>query len=380
VAVRVLEEGYDLAPGPDTADAAVVVRAHGEDLEVEATGPGGQRRHAVEQGPPAVRRLEVLHRALMGIEATVGTPSERSGSALAIRASGGTEPLVTALVAAAVADGVRVTMQPAAGDVLVCVQKRGDLAEVGFGPASAGCAPPSVVTSLTDEVDASARDLVLRVTPDLRPPSVPAAPPAEDRPPPAPRTNARVLAPEPVVATPTVIERADELAPLQGPPRAEFRLGMEGGIVSRGPYVDASMRTHVRMGRYDGLGGRLEIGVIPSGGPLLRVVDTILAVGPDWQRTFGRHRRARIHVATTVGADLHTYGSDGATAADVSWVCGLPVSYSHGLGGDTRIHVTALGSVSGVATSHRVGDEVPWARSAWGIGAAVGFSYGWRVE
>ena len=374
VALRVLQEGYDVTADRERADARVHVRVREEGTEVSVQGATATRSFAVEPGPAALQRLEVLHRTLIGIEAVAQPDPEairEPGLSLSLsEPSDQAEPLMAAMVAAALADGRRVTTDAHPDDTLVCITPRGELAEIAIGPAVDGCAPATAVVSLTDDVDASARDVVQQSqAPALVLPE-PSPPPAEPR--------ADPIVEDASVPPPDVGLRRDDEVPLQGPPRAGLRLGMEGGIVARAPTVDATVRTRVRAGAYDGVGGRLELAVIPSSNANIRVVDTILAVGPDWQHRLGK--RGGVHLAATVGADIHTYAIDSWSAADVSWVCGLPLSASVALRGDTRMHLSVLPEVTGVATTHDVnGDEI-WRRSAWRIGAAVGFSYGWRIE
>jgi hypothetical protein len=379
VALRVLQEGYELAPSVEQAETTVVLRARGEDLEVETLGPAGERRFAVEGGPDALRRLELLHRVLIGVETTrdeaaTTEPTIPRAPGLAVHAEGaGADALLGALLDAARADGTWVTMSPQPDDTLVCVAPRGDLVEVGIGDAADGCAPPSVVVSGTDALDVGARDVVFAARREPEP-----APVADSS-----RDGDPTPAPDPAPgrgddSAPVAPSVREEHAPLQGPPRAELRLGMEGGIVVRGAAIDPGMRVQTRMGAYDGIGGRLELGVIPAAGGGVRAVDTVLCVGPDWQASLGK--RGRFRVGTTVGADIHSYSIVGRTAADVSWIFELPVSFSYALRGDTRIALSALPGIAGVTTSHTVGGEEVWRRTAWRVGAAIGFSYGWRVE
>ncbi len=376
VALRVLQEGYDLTADRERADARVLVRVRDEGTEIQVQGAAATRSFAVEPGPAALQRLEVLHRALIGIEAVarVEPDAERDpGVSLSLsEPSDRAESLMAAVVAAALADGRRVTTDAHPDDTLVCITPRGDLAEVAVGPAVDGCAPATAVVSLQDDVDASARDVMQQTQASswILPEPPEGKESFEAQPEPPPEAPAVV----PVEAT----LRRDEEVPLQGPARAGLRLGMEGGIVARAPTVDASFRARVRAGAYDGMGGRLELGVIPSSNEKIQVVDTVLAVGPDWQHRIGK--RGGVHVAATLGADIHTYAVDSWSAADVSWVCGLPVAASVELRGETRMHLSVLPEVSGVATSHAVNDGEVWRRSAWRIGAAVGFSYGWRIE
>lgn len=368
LSVRLLQEGYDVGPSSERAEATVTVHEHAGATRVEARGARGRRSFTVEDGPAPVRRLEVLHRALLGVDATSepDLPLPR-GRALAVRFEGEVdEEMLAALTGAARARGVVIALQSQPGDVLACIAGRGDLAEIGLGPAEDGCAPASVVVSRGAEIGAGATDVLAEVDRLLAPPS--------------PVLLEDVLAPGAELIerpVPAVVREVDDLVAMRGPPRAEARFGVDGGIVGRGA-VDAVMRAFARLGKYEGIGGRLELSVIPSGAPSVRVVDTVLAVGPDWQ--IDLHDRVRLHLGATVGADVQTYTIADSSAADVGWVAGIPAELSFRVRSDTRIHLAVNAAMTGVARSHRLGDDIEWERTPWRVGVALGFSHGWRIE
>ena len=369
LSVRLLQEGYDVGPTKARADVHVSVTLHPDGTQVDARGAKGQRSWAVEEGPASVHRLEVLHRAVLGVDAVADEVALPRGPALAVQFSDGVdEAMLGALVTAAAERGITVASEADAGDVLACVAVRGELAEIGLGPAEDGCAPASMVVSRAAAVDLAARDVVAEVAPTLAPPE--------------PDTGDEIhLPPAPIVreVAPAsyVVEDVGDPVAMHGTPRAEARFGVDGGIAVRRA-VDAMMRAFVRLGKYEGFGGRLELSVIPSGASSVRVVDTVLMVGPDWQ--IDLHRRVRLHLGAIVGTDVQTYAIADSPAADVGWSAGIPVELSIDLRRDTRLHLATITAMSGAARSHSLGDDIHWERAPWRVGVALGFSHGWRIE
>lgn len=369
LSVRLLQEGYDLGPTPARADVHVTVSAREGGTQVDARGANGRRSWAVEDGPASVQRLEVLHRALLGVDAVADDVALPRGPALAVRFSDRVdEAMLGAVVTAAAERGITVASEAEAGDLLACVAVRGDLAEIGLGPAEDGCAPSSLVVSRSVAVELAAHDIVAEVAPTLAPPEP--ALEGDIRLPPAP-----VVREVPPAAY--VVEDEGDPVAMHGPPRAEARFGVDGGVAVRRA-VDAMMRAFVRLGKYEGFGGRLELSVIPSGASSVRVVDTVMMVGPDWQ--IDLHRRARLHLGALLGTDVQTYVVADSRAADVGWSVGIPVELSIDLRRDTRLHIATITALSGVARSHSLNEEILWERAPWRVGVALGFSHGWRIE
>jgi|GEM_PF-2038384 len=386
LATRLLEEGYDLASR--TRDAATTVRVSeaGEGLAVDAIGDG-VRSFAVEPGSPAVQRLEVLHRAIQGVEATSPEPDEgalivappRAG--IVVRFGG--EPddaLLAELANAAQAAGADLHAQVQRDDTLVCIVERGGLAEIGIGPAAAGCAPADTVAAVGTprERREIAGEIVTRAAPatqelDIAVDEDPAMTAIIEDGERSAGKAAMDTPPAPVV----VAVEDGELPPMHGPPRAEVRLAAEGGLVVRGA-PDAAMRGRLRAGRIEGIGARMELGVIPSYADRLQVVDTLLMVGPDWNIGIGE--RFQLSLGVTGGADIHLWSTDQSSSAEVSWACALPVGASMKLRGGTQLHLSVHSGLSGVGTRHERRSLEEWERTSWRVGLAFGFSYGWRIE
>ena len=386
LATRLLEEGYDLASQARDAASTVRVSTAGDGLAVDAIG-NGIRSFAVEPGSPAVQRLEVLHRALQGVEATSAEPDDGSlivappSPGIVVRFGGEPDEALLAEVANAARDaGADLHAEPQRDDTLVCIVERSGLAEIGVGPASAGCAPADTVAAVAspNERRQIANEIVARAAPlHTETGALLEEDPAmtqiiED----GERSAGRAAMDTPPPPT-VVVEDDGELPPMHGPPRAEVRLAAEGGVVVRGA-PDAAMRGRVRAGRIEGIGARLELGVVPSYADRLQVVDTLLMVGPDWNIALGK--RFQLMLAMTGGADIQLLSTDQNSSADVDWAFALPVGASMNLRGGTQVHLSVHPGLSGVGTRHERNTLEPWERTAWRVGVALGFSYGWRIE
>ena len=154
-------------------------------------------------------------------------------------------------------------------------------------------------------------------------------------------------------------------------------MAAEGGVVIRGA-VDPAMRARLRLGQIAGLGGRFEVAVVPSRGPSVRVIDTYMLGGADWQMNVGE--RVRLVLAATAGADIHAFSSELSSAAEVSWALAMPVGASFVLRGGARVHAMVHPGLSGVTAQHRNRNGDSWERTPWRVGVSLGFSHGWRIE
>lgn len=378
---RLLEEGFDVAAEPEAAHGVVRVRAVADGLVVVAEGRQ-RRSYAVERGPDAVQRLEVLHRAIEGVEQTCSASDAiaipEPGVALRFVDAPTDEGLLEAMAEVSQHAGLTLSTHPDPSDTMICIERRGSLAQVGIGPVSDGCAPSQLVVELGDGSPQASRRAARLLVDAVRVPP-PQGEPDELDLEALGGPSGRELLDAP--ASP-VRRRDDELPPMHGPPRAEARLGVSAGAVSRGPYVDPLFQAGWRMGKIEGIGGRLSTSIIPSSGGSIYVVDARLAIGPDWELRAGR--RGHVDVAALIGTDLHTFGVRDRTAGDVALAAALPITYALSVRGNTRLHVRVDPGLSSVAWQHRVGllreGRIAWQRPAWRVGVTVGITYGWRIE
>jgi hypothetical protein len=357
---RLLEEGYDVVPPAEPADARVEV-ALGESWSLAVDRAGADHRSQIEVGARPVLELELGHRVLLALE-DVQAETDPAGAALAIRGTGaGAEPFLYEVIEQAGAAGVRLTGRPSPDDALVCASSSegSASAEVSVGLAREGCGTHAVTVAADERAGFAARGVV-----DSALSRAAAAPSVQvheaER---APRTSARMWL-------------RDDLVALRGPPRAEWRLGVDGGVASRGP-ADAVVHTWTRLGKYAGPGGRFDLLVIPSARASASMVDTIMMAGPDWQVPI--RRRARVNIGAAIGADVHVYDVGDSKAAHVTWTVGMPADVSWGLGDSARVHLALLAGITGASPRHAIAEQT-WRRTAWRIGAPLGVSYGWRIE
>jgi hypothetical protein len=73
--VRLVEEGYIVSPRPSDAQIRIALRHASSGWSIEITG-SGRREYHVDNGPLAVVSLEILHRAVIAIEASEDTVRE----------------------------------------------------------------------------------------------------------------------------------------------------------------------------------------------------------------------------------------------------------------------------------------------------------------
>lgn len=378
---RLLEEGFGVAASPRGAHGVVRVRAVEDGLVVVTEGRE-RRSYAVEHGPDAVQRLEVLHRAIEGVEQTCDARDAiahpEPGVVVRFVNAPTDEALMEAMAEVGQHAGFTLTTEPAPIDTLVCIERRGALGQVGLGPVSDGCSPPELVVELGDGSPEASRRAARRLVDAVR--SAPAGREGGE-------LDLEALGGpsgrEMLDASPSSSASDDgEPAPMHGPPRAEARLGVGMGLAVRGSHVDPVFQAGWRMGKIEGLGGRLSTSFIPSAGRSVFVLDARLVIGPDWELRAGE--RGHIDVAALVGTDLHTFGVGDRNAGDVALAVELPVSYSLTLRKRTRLHASVRPGLSSSEWEHRVGlareRAVAWSRPAWRVGVTVGISHGWRIE
>ncbi len=380
---RLLEEGYSVAADPAGAHGVVRLRPASDGLVVEAQGRG-QRSFAVEEGPDAVLRLEVLHRALMGVEQTCDAMSamDEPEPGLALRFVGDTPDDALLEAVAVVADdaGITLTAQPRPGDTLACVERRGALAEVSLGPANAECGLPLLVLDLGDDSVGAHRDAAHELLEAVHRSAAVAHSEIDDD----EVLDVRSLGgPMPGDPMPGVdVEVDDELVAMHGPPRAEMRIGMSAGVATRGRNADPLIQAGWRAGKIRGVGGRISVSVVPSSGQNIRVVDSRLAIGPDWELKAGE--RGHVDFAALVGTDMHTFDNGERTAAGVAFAAEVPISYAYTLRGHARLHLVVTPGIASTSWTHESNlareDDVRWYRPAWRVGVGLAITHGWRIE
>ena len=363
---RLIEEGYTIAPS-DQADRVLTLEADAEAVTVQ----GGAETFEIEPGAPAVMRLEALHRARLLLEhAPVGQAHSAPSSpeVLGMRSQAeAPEGAAGVLESALLQSGYVLTPRPRPDDPVLCVVHADARLGASVARGDAACPDPAVFVTYSELQGPRGAEAIVELIEGASPPE---APPLQPSPPALvdstddePRAHVEPVPPE---EKPGFV--SDE---------SEFRLGVGAGAVARGD-VDGYAQAHMRLGKLQGPGGQLQVGVIPSRSGSVRAVDTTLAVGPDFR--FGR-RRFGAEVGVVVGALIHAHADESVRGGSANWYLGLPASVSFGREWDRlRVHVFTEGFITGGRLQH-IRDNAPnWARSAWGIRAGLGITWGWNIR
>jgi len=367
---RLIDEGYTIAPPgqAEQADQVLTLQADAEVLTVR----GGTETFEIEPGAPAVMRLEALHRARLLLEhAPSGQPSGEplhplGSEVLGMRTEAeAPEGAAGALESALLEAGYVLTPRPRPGDPVLCVVHTDARLGASLSRGGAACPDPTIHVPYDQLQGPDGADaIVALIEGESKPASAPAAP---------------SVVPPGITDEPSATAPPAPLDDKQGflSKESEFRLGADVGAVARGD-VDAYARAHMRLGKLQGPGGQLHVGVIPSRSGSVRALDTTLAVGPDFR--FGR-RRFGAEVGLVAGALVHAYADESVRGGSASWYVGLPAAVSFGRRWDRmRVHLFTEGFVTGGRLQH-IRDNAPdWARSAWGVRAGLGITWGWNIK
>ena len=360
---RLIEEGYTIAPA-DQADRVLTLRA---DDDAVAVGNGAES-FEIDLGPAAVMRLEALHRARLLLEHAPPTgPADAERSVLGLRsASEAPEGDAGALESALLRAGYVLTPRPRDDDPVLCVTHDAGQLGASVTDGAETCPDPQVFVSYAELRGANGVDTIVALLEAHA-----TQPPQDPGPPPEVASE-----PEPATTPPpsTPAEPARRRFISDG---AEFRMGADVGLVARGN-VDAYGRAQMRVGKLQGPGAQLHVGVIPSRNGTARAVDTTLAAGPDLR--LGR-RRFGAEFALVAGALVHAYVDESGRGGAANWYVGLPASVSFGRAPDRlRLHLFTEAFITGGRLQH-IRDNAPnWARSAWGVRAGFGFTWGWNIR
>jgi hypothetical protein len=168
-----------------------------------------------------------------------------------------------------------------------------------------------------------------------------------------------------------------ELADAPAEPRpSSFTLTAQGGLAVRTGGADGAFGMGLRAGRRRGIGGGLELTVIPSAGAGVRVVESMPTALLDWRIGFGRHGIAAF--AAFAGLHVHHYRQDGpAGARDVRLAPSLGTTVRLAFLGSRGL--VAFGGLragwSGGRWVHVFDGEQTWERSA--LLVAIELGMGW---
>jgi hypothetical protein len=276
---RLLQDGYRVVPGGQAASVAIWVHLGPEGARVRAQGLE-ERIETVAGGDPEVVVLEVLQLTTALVdEVRPLEPVDRPAVALQVEGRGADPELRERLQVGLLERGHALTRTPGSADARLCVVAAVDAVRVhataGDRACEVGAAASRVVAAqslelgrvlLLDEatavLDERARELAT--------------------------TGAATAANESTASSRAAEEAATEVpvpSPLREPARAEARdeapdearapsvaITVHGGFVARVGGTDGAFGLRLRAGRRRGLGGGLELTVVPSAGESVRVV------------------------------------------------------------------------------------------------------------
>jgi hypothetical protein len=368
--LRLLEEGYPLAPSPETATRTLRVEPTPEGIRVQAQGQD-TRTFEVATGP--VLPLEAVHRAMEALDEVTprseptGVEPPRVAVHLGV-AQAGTEPeaLRRTLVQRLLARHSTVVPLDAAPDAVLCVQAYAEALELSRAADVDGCSDPArpapkLVALEAAEPNAAALDASLDsllVDPAERSPELPIEPIEPTGPTPAAGLAAR-------------------RAPIEKERGVAVRLSARTGIYGRLSAADAAVGASLRVGGEPGIGGIFDVLMIPSSAPDISILETSVSGGLGY--TLALSRSVALQMQGLGGVQVHRYRQRGAEPGNrVDWTAELPVGVSLRVARGLQIDLMVRAGRSGRAREHRVDDMVVWSRSAWRIGGSVGLSYGWR--
>lgn len=364
---RLIEEGVTIAPSPEQAERVVRLRQGKSHVVVETD----HEQHAIEHGPVPVMRLEVLHRARLVIEESGPTKAASApvGKVIGIRSAGKPpEGFAGVLESKLLSAGYVLTPDPRQGDPVLCVYHRGSEVAASMTQVDEFCGPGVVSVPYADLLTGGAAAIVRTVEGESTPADAPQS--VELGKPEVTRTAI------PPIANPVPETKWEKRVPWHQED-AEVRIGIGGGVAVRGA-ADGLIDGVVRMGMAPGPGARLAVSLMPSRGPTVQVLDTLMRVGPDL--VLGR-KRFRFGAGLVAGANIHSFRRGVDAGGRVDWYVGLPMHVSLGRPKrGARVHLFTEAGILGSRLEHRAPNRVVlWDRAAWMIQAGVSVSYGWRI-
>ena len=404
---RLLEDGYRVVPTGQDASVRIWVHLHGEGARIEVWGQG-HRIEEVPGGDPRLVALEIQQLSTALIDAVQPEPAElEPGSDLPVAAVAAvavelvgeaSDPELRERVQAGLLErGFSLTRTPGAGDLRLCMAWPDVKDEVppqevplrlhvvaGAASCEADADVESVVEAPSVDLrrelvfDAGAR--ALRTWASLHPGPEEAAPAQDADPAQAPaelpvaeHTGSKPEQPaadEGVVPEPALDERA-QLA---------LSLDARAGLLVRSGGVDPSVGAQLRIGRRRGVGGGLELLVMPSAAAGVRVTEIAPSAAFDWRVPFAS--RGVVTLGALAGVHFHHYAFEQPSVEGglrvgptVAARAGLAYTGARGL----LVFGGLRGGWFGGDWAHVDGAELSWRRAPLGLGAHLGVGWDFRV-
>jgi hypothetical protein len=377
---RLLEDGYRVVPVGRAASVRVWIHIDAAGATIDTRGDS-HRVEAVAGGDPELVGLEIQQLTSALVDEV--QPSEVEPlPAIVLDLSGeSNDPeLRERLQSGLLERGYALTRKPDADDRRLCVASEASGAsKVAVVGGVASCEFESAVvrvsTGPTLEVG---RELLLdRASTSLaawRSAEVEAETEVE-------LPSASIDRVEPVVSAAEPEPRRD-LDESPDPRRGSVTVAAQAGILGRaGGPPDAIVGLDLRVGRQRGLGGALELKVVPSKAEALRVIETLPTARLDWR--IALRERGLVALGVFGGVHLHSYVQAGPTGERATKI-GPSVGAKAGVGWLGRRGALLFGNLragwSGGRWVHLHDGVASWRRSGLMIGLelGVGWDFAWR--
>lgn len=390
--VRLLEEGYVIAPQPEAGVLRLEVRPFEGGWMVLARGER-TTSYALPKGALALRSLELLQRAVLALEAT-GAPATRGDDSETISvsvavitesdASLGSRAQALMVQALATA-GVAVAPVTRSSDAVVCLRFATDTFSLGSGSDAAKCQAGAAAQPREGRSDREILQLVERRTASLAidalalraaaraMPDPDSNPSASSNPNPNPNPSAKPN-PNPKPDLASRLARNTELAfsddERHEATSTQLELAVSGGVLARSGGTDPLLRAHFDVWRSSGWGVRVEPAVSWSSVPALGIVETSLKAGVVWTRPLGR--ASTFTLGLLGGVVLHHFDySERDQGTRINWACALPAELSRRVGSFSLTLGLSPG-LMGPARDHEVFERRVWHRGPLALAATAG--------
>lgn len=385
--LRLLEEGYPLAPTAEHATRTLRVEPSPDGIRVQARGLD-TRTFEVATGP--VLPLEAVHRAMEALDEVTpraeptGAEPRRVAVVLGAAQVDGVEPeaLRRTLVQRLLSRQQTVVLADADPDAVLCVQAQGDALALSRATAASECHPaprqtPGPAPSPSGPAASpSGAQIVALAGSEPDPEALDASLDSllEDRSPASRTLDIEPLAPTGPSPATGLAARRTPADPGRG---VAVRLGARTGLYGRLSAADAAVGSSLRVGGEPGFGGIFDVLLVPTSAPDISIFETSVSGGLGYAVALSPG--VALQLQGLGGVQVHRFRQRGAEPGHrVDWTAELPVGVSLRVARGLQIDLMVRAGRSGRAREHRVDDVVVWSRNAWRIGGSVGLSYGWR--
>jgi len=378
---RLLQDGYRVVPGGAAASVAIWVHLDRNGARVSAHGTE-ERVEVIEDGDPEVVALEVLQLTTALVdEVRPREPIERAAVVLQLDGAAMDPELRERLQVGLLERGYALTRTPMPTDPRLCVVADGGELRVHVTAGDRACEPQTLASSVAAAETVELRRVLLLDEATAAIDAWSRTKTASGELAPAEPTTTREPSEDLEAPVPPARDQDREDATAEPERTPSFAVMLHGGLVSRVGGADGAFGMRLRAGRQRGLGGGLELTVIPSSATGVHVVEALPTALFDWALGFRRHGIASF--GAMAGLHVHRFRQDGPTGD-------RGVRLAPSLGTTVRLgYLGARGLVafgglragwSGGQWVHVLDGQPTWKRSALlvGLELGVGWDFPWR--